>query len=155
MSFESNRMDKIIRAGVGVLLKKENKILLGKRHLDALEEGYKVRKNNILNTWTMPGGKIELGETIVECAKRETFEETGITLNEAKVFFVNDATESNGYFITIGLISEDFFGEPKTMEQDKITDWQWFDLDNLPSPLFEPSKQMIENYLAGKFYISI
>jgi len=141
-----------IRVGVGILLKKGNKILLGKRHLDKKEEGYKVRKNNLVNTWTMPGGKLELGETLIECAKRETLEETGIILNSLKLICVNDATESNGYFITIGFISEDFRGEPKTMEKDKITDWQWFSLESLPELLFPPSEQMISNYLKGVAY---
>jgi len=49
--------------------------------------------------------------------------------------------------------SEDFFGEPKVMEPDEITEWQWFDLDNLPSPLFFPSAKVLENYKQKKFYI--
>ncbi|MFE3559938.1 NUDIX domain-containing protein [Streptomyces sp. NPDC059193] len=30
--------------------------------------------------WALPGGKMELGESIGDCAVRETFEETGITV---------------------------------------------------------------------------
>jgi ADP-ribose pyrophosphatase YjhB (NUDIX family) len=30
--------------------------------------------------WTVPGGSLELGETMVECAIREAYEETGMRL---------------------------------------------------------------------------
>jgi hypothetical protein len=40
------------------------------------------------------------------------------------------------------------------MEPDEITEWQWFDLNNLPSPLYFPSAKVLENYKTQKFYIS-
>jgi 8-oxo-dGTP diphosphatase len=39
-------------------------------------------------------------------------------------------------------------GEAQVMEPDEITQWQWFALDTLPSPLFFPSEKVIKNYLA-------
>ena len=57
------------KVGVGVIIVKEGKILLGKRK-NAHGEG----------TWCPPGGHLELGESYEECAKRETFEETGLQI---------------------------------------------------------------------------
>ncbi|MBI2038597.1 MAG: ADP-ribose pyrophosphatase, partial [Candidatus Nealsonbacteria bacterium] len=37
-------------------------------------------------------------------------------------------------------------------EPDEITKWEWFDLSNLPKPLFPPSEKIINNYLAKKIY---
>ena len=38
------------------------------------------------NKWGIPGGNMELGETIEETACREVFEETGLTVKKLKLF---------------------------------------------------------------------
>ena len=142
---------KKIGVGFGVMMLKSNKVLLGKRHEDP------EKASSLLNgagTWTMPGGKLEFGETFEEGAKREVLEETGITLNKMNVICVNQDIIETAHFITIGLFSDAFSGEPKVMEPDEITEWHWFDLDNLPSPLYFPSAKVLENYKRKKFYIS-
>lgn len=40
------------------------------------------------NLWGVPGGGLELGETLEECAKRETLEETGIAIEKLDYFGV-------------------------------------------------------------------
>ena len=139
-----------IGVGFGVMILKDNKILLGKRHEDP------EKASSLLNgagTWTMPGGKLHFGETFEEGVKREVMEETGIKLNSAEVLAINNDRVEGAHFVTIGLLSKDFEGEAKVMEPDEITQWNWFELNNLPSPLFFPSKEILENYNQKKFYI--
>ncbi len=142
---------KRVGAGFGVMLLKDNKILLGRRHQDPLKADSELRGEG---TWTMPGGKLEFGETFEEGAKREVKEETGIEIKDAGVICVSNDTNEYAHFITIGLLSEDFEGEPEVMEPDEIIEWKWFDIDNPPSPLYFPSARVLENYKKGSFYIS-
>jgi 8-oxo-dGTP diphosphatase len=133
------------------MILKDGKLLLGKRHEDP------EKASSLLNgagTWTMPGGKLHFGETFEESATREVLEETGITLNKMNVICVNQDIIETAHFITIGLFSDTFSGEPKVMEPDEITEWRWFDLNNLPSPIYFPSAKVLENYKHKKFYIS-
>jgi len=142
--------NKKVGVGFGVMLIRGGKVLLGKRHDDPAKADSQL---NGAGKWTMPGGKLEFGETFEAGAKREVAEETGITLGRVNVLCVNQDIVEGAHFVTIGLICEDFSGEPKVMEPDEITQWGWFDLDNLPTPLYFPSAKIFDNYTKQKFYI--
>jgi 8-oxo-dGTP diphosphatase len=142
---------KKVGAGFGVMLLKGEEILLGKRHTDPEKADSALRGEG---TWTMPGGKLEFGESFEDGAKRELLEETGIFLKRVKVICVNNDKNEYAHFVTLGLFSDDFEGEPKVMEPDEIVEWQWFNLADLPIPLYFPSANIIENYRKKLFYIS-
>jgi 8-oxo-dGTP diphosphatase len=142
---------KKIGVGFGVMLMRDGKVLLGKRHDDP------EKADSLLDgagKWTMPGGKLDFGETFEVGAKREVSEETGIEVGKVEVICMNQDIVEGAHFVTIGLICKEFSGEPKVMEPDEITVWDWFDLDNLPSPLYLPSAKVFENYAQEKFYIN-
>jgi 8-oxo-dGTP diphosphatase len=141
---------KKVGAGFGVMLLRDGRVLLGRRHDDP------EKADSLLHgagTWTMPGGKFEFGESFEDGAKRELMEETGIVLGRVKVICVNNDKVEDAHFVTVGFFSEYFDGEPVVMEPDEITEWHWFDLDDLPSPLFFPSERILENYMENKLYI--
>lgn len=117
------------KVGVGSIVIKNNKILLGKRK-NAHGEG----------TWSLPGGHLEHFETIQDCAIRETEEETGIKLKDVKLGpYTNDFfKKENKHYITLFTISTTQ-EEPKLMEPNKCEKWDWFSWDNLPEPLFVPN----------------
>ncbi len=140
-----------VRGGFGVMIFKDGKVLLGRRHSDPLKADSELHGEG---SWTMPGGKMEFGESFEEGAKREVKEETGLELKLVKVMCVNNDKNEHAHFITVGMFSDDFSGEVKVMEPDEIVEWQWFDLNNLPAPLFPPSAKMVKNYLQKEFYIS-
>lgn len=136
--------------GLGVMLMRNGKVLLGRRHGDPLKAGSELHGEG---TWTMSGGKLEAGESFEEGAVREVHEETGMRLKNAKVICINNDKNEHAHFITMGLFSDDFEGEPRVMEPDEIVEWDWFPLDELPEPLFFCSAKIIENYRRGMFYI--
>ena len=115
--------------GVGVLVWRGKQLLLGKRihqHED--------------DCWQFPGGHLENGETVMECARREVLQETGLQVKALRHLGFTDKP-----FITAGesyvslLVSCEYAsGEAKALEPDKCACWQWFDYRQLPAPLFAP-----------------
>ncbi len=139
-----------IGVGIGVILLKDNKILLGRRNDDPDKAGSKLRG---AGTWTMPGGGLYFQESFEQGAAREVNEETRIVLNSANVICVNNDMTDAAHFVTVGLISEDFSGEPQVLEPEEITEWRWFGFDDLPTPMYFPSKKILNNYQKQAFYI--
>ena len=135
-------MEKQVRIGIGVMIKKGNKILLGHRVSKAVDTGGIYEPDS----WCLPGGKQDYEETIFECAIREVKEETNLDIESLEVFSASDDIAPNKHFITIQIIAHKFKGELKVMEPTKIDDWQWFDLNNLPTNLYSPSRKFIEEY---------
>jgi 8-oxo-dGTP diphosphatase len=145
-----NEIKKKVGVGFGVMVIKDGKVLLGQRHVDPEKADSAL---NGAGTWTMPGGKLEFGETFEQGAIREAKEETDIDLKNVQVVCINNERMESAHFITIGLYCEEFDGEAKIMEPDEITQWQWFDLKSLPSPMYFPSVEVIDNYIQKKFYM--
>jgi 8-oxo-dGTP diphosphatase len=143
---------KRVGAGFGVMVLRDDKLLLGRRHEDPDKADSVFRAANV---WTMPGGKLEFGESFEEGAKRELKEETGldVKIDDLEVLCLNNDMNEHAHFLTVGLIAKKTNGVPQIMEPDEITEWGFFGLDELPENLFEPSKNVLANYKAGKFYI--
>lgn len=135
--------------GVGIMILKENKVLLGQRHSDPGKASSELHGEG---TWTMPGGKLDFHEGLKEAAIREVFEETGMKAKDIRVISVSNDRIPDKHFVTIGFLCNDFEGEPKVMEPDEITEWQWFDLNNLPLKVFPPSAKILKNYSDKKIY---
>ena len=146
MSEEKKR----VGAGFGVILEKNGHIVLGRRHPDPDKADSAFRS---AGEWCLPGGKLEWGESIEAGAVREAKEETGIDIQDPQVISVHNCRNEHAHFLTVGLVSHSWEGEAKVMEPNEITEWQSFDLHNLPSPLYFPSREVLENYLQRNFYI--
>jgi len=119
------------KVGVGIMVLKNKKVLLGKRHDDAEKASSDLHGEG---TWTMPGGKLDFHETLKDGAIREVLEETGIKMEKEKmnILSVSDEMVPDNHYVTIGFLCEDFDppagGEPKIMEPEEITEWKWYNL---------------------------
>jgi len=128
--------------GVGVMILKNNKVLLGKRKGSHGEGEY-----------AFPGGHLEYMEPFEKCAERETKEECGIEIENIRFQFLANLTKyAPKHYVHIGLIAEWKNGEPKTLEPEKCESWAWYDPENLPAPLFEACRLSIESYKSGENY---
>ena len=115
--------------GVGVLVWRDRQLLLGKR----------ISKDQT-SCWQFPGGHLENGESVIECASREVCEETGLKIKALRhIGFTNKTfTMNQQQYITL-LVSADYeSGVVQMLEPDKCELWQWFDYQQLPTPLFKP-----------------
>lgn len=99
------------------------------------------------NTWSIPGGHIEFGESFEETAKREVKEETNLNIKNIRFGAVtNDYFASeNKHYITIWMISEWASGKEEIVEPDKCINLTWKNFNNLPKPLFLPWKQLLDS----------
>jgi len=134
------------KPGVGVavmILNNDGHVLLGKRHDDPEKAGSELHGEG---TWTLPGGKLEFGESLEDGAAREALEECGIKINNMNFVSLGNEIIPDAHFITVGFASTHHAGEPKVMEPDEITEWKWFALDSLPEPMFPPALKVITNY---------
>jgi len=134
--------DKIVcrrpHVGVAVIVLKDGKILLGKR-IGAHSSG----------TWNFPGGKLDFGEEIFDCAKREVLEESGLKIKNLRLGpYTNDYFKSEDlHYITLFVIADYASGTATVMEPEKCLGWQWTYWNEIPSPMFLP----ITNLLKQKF----
>lgn len=92
------------------------------------------------NTWCVPGGHLEFGESWEECAKREVMEECGLTITNVRFLAAtNDLfPEHDKHYATIWVDSDWRSGQPKVTEPDKWVEHRWETFQTLPQPLFEP-----------------
>ena len=132
-----------------LILNDKNQILLGHRHNNPTKTDNKL---NGQDTWTMPGGKLDWQETPLVGALRELKEETSLIGKNLKLISVTNDAVTEHHFITIGFLCKKFIGTPQIMEPDKITEWQWFDLNKLPKKIFFSSQKILNNYLNKKLY---
>ena len=124
------------KVGVAVMIFKNGKILLGKR-----------KGSHGSGEYAFPGGHLEYMESFVNCAIRETKVETGIEIKNIRFQFLANITEyAPKHYVHIGLIADWESGDPQILEPDKAELWDWYELDNLPDPLFKICKISIDCY---------
>ena len=133
---------KEIKTGIGVLILDGNKVLLGHRFINGKDTGGIFEPD----TWTLPGGKQEYNETILECATREVKEETNLSIDDLEVFGADDDIQPNKHFVTLYVKALKYSGELKVMEPEKEDKWEWYDLDKLPDNLYSPTKKALKLY---------
>ena len=121
--------------GIGVFVINEEGKILMQRRKGSHGEG----------TWSLPGGKLEHGESWETCAKRETEEEALIRIKDVRYLTAtNDIFKEGPHYVTIFVKTTEYEGTPAIAEPEKCTDMGWFSWNDLPSPLFLPLQQLKE-----------
>ena len=130
------------KVGIGVLVFKDVKVLLGKR-IGAHAAG----------VYGGPGGHLEHMESFAECARRETREEAGIEVENIRFLcLTNFQAHAPKHYVDIGLAADWKSGEPQVPEPEKHGPWDWWDLNNLPTPLWASVGNYIKSLNTGQKY---
>lgn len=107
--------------------------------------------------WALPGGKMDLGESIGECAVRETFEETGVTVeitgivgtytNPGHVFAYDDGEVRQEF--SVCLLARPTGGTLRA--SDESFEVAWFAQDAIDDlPMVPSIRKRINDWRAGK-----
>ena len=136
-----NSLDRPL-VGVGVMIIKDGKILLGKR-----------KGGTGAGEWGFPGGHLENGETCEEALAREIEEEVGVTVKNIRFLFVaNVQRYLPKHYIHMGFTAQWVAGEPELREPEKCEGWDWYPLDTLPTEGGFMQDMTITAYTKGTAY---
>src|SRR5262249_20584620 len=127
------------QVGLAVIVENDGKVLLLKR-----------KGSHGEGTWAPPGGHLEFGESLEECAVRETLEETGVEISDVRfVAGTNDLFLSGRrHYLTAWVEASYGSGDAHAAYPDKVAAVTWLAWDALPDQLFLP----FENLLGGRSY---
>lgn len=136
--------------GVGTIVFKGNKVLLVKR---GAEPAY--------GKWSVPGGMLDLGESLRDAAAREAKEETGLDVAVGPMVDVvervirDESGQIRYHFIIVDFAARWVKGEPKAASD--ALEARWVDLEELEEletteglvPVIRRAKEMIDGTVAA------
>jgi len=91
-----------------------------------------------INKWALPGGFIDMDETLEQACIRELEEETGLNVNSMQQFRAYDAIERDPRHRTISVVfSAELKEEQEVTGNDDAARAEWFSIYNLPELAFD------------------
>lgn len=121
-----------------IILDDKNRILLQQRGDD--------------DHWCIPGGSMELGETVEETGIREVREETGLIVYDLKLFNVYSGESqyhkypdgNEFYFVNVVFMTKDYEGA-LTIDQEETKELCFFELSALPIHMSKTNIPIMED----------
>ena len=122
-------VDVIIRRGSGVVL---------------------IRRRYPPTGWALPGGFVEIGESLEEAAVREGKEETSLEIILVRQFhtYSDPSRDPRRHTITTVFLAE---GTGELKAADDAADAGIFTPDDLPSPLAFDHAEILQDYFSKKY----
>jgi ADP-ribose pyrophosphatase len=106
------------QVAVGAIVFKDERVLLVRRGQPPSQ-----------GLWAIPGGSVELGESLQEATEREIFEESGLTIKAKEPVFTFDFVEQDDtgriryHYVIVDLMADYVAGEPRP--GDDVTEARW------------------------------
>ena len=107
-----------------------------------------LTKREDFETWILPSGGVEEGESLAQAAIRETKEETGLDVELTRLIGVYSrlGNMSPGYMVLFA--AKPIGGRIKCQEGETIA-VEWFAFDDIPGPLSLGHKRRIKDAIDG------
>ena len=77
------------------------------------------RERGRYDFWLPPGGRLEGSESIFDCARRETLEETGLSVEPDRILYVQEFAEPGYHFVKFFILCSGFSGELTLANRDE------------------------------------
>ena len=134
----------LLSPGVSVIIEDaEGRTLLQKRHDNGC--------------WGYHGGAVELDEAVEDAARRELYEETGLTAGALEFFGVYSGPENHFYYpngdevsyVELVYLCKDYSGTPRP-QPGEVDELRWFSADALPENLSPSIRRGLLDWAATK-----
>ncbi len=133
-----NQSRPIVEVAVGILLKDQSFVLMGKRPSSKPYAGY----------WEFPGGKLEVNESITTALERELYEELGIRIaldkNHCQEIMMLEHDYPHAYVRLHVCLVDRWEGEPVGLENQELSWQNIFNSELTIKPLLPAAWPMIE-----------
>ncbi len=118
------------------------------------EKGLLLEKRSDNGAWCVPGGAIELGESLEDALRREVKEETNLDIANPVFFDVKASVhmvypnKDEVYYTDIVYVVTEFSGE--LGHDGESTELTWFKMDELPDNILWTQAEYIEKFVKSK-----
>lgn len=105
-----------------------------------------IRRKNEPYGWALPGGFVDIGETVEQAVAREALEETGLTITDLKLVGVYSNPKRDPRFHTVSIaFCAQAEGDPTG--GDDAAEAVYFQISSLPQKVVFDHKDIINDYL--------
>lgn len=108
------------------------------------------------DTWGLPGGAMEIGESLEETAVREVNEEVGLKCEKIKIFNIYSGEKlyykypdgNEVYNVTATYICKDFSGQI-VVDKSEGKEARFFAINDIPDKISPPVKVIINDFISN------